>query len=237
MQPHLCHTTEVRWFLPGGQNDTAWLTWFLADNTLPLLQEEEPPPGNTLFALAEASRLDRYMIVPENGQFSIKQRQGNLEVKVQLPASEPFRQDEISGSANQWMKWSFAPRDEALKTAFTGDLQLSASWIDVEKHRYLIEAGWEQEKGLTPPTDSCEPSCQFELTQLNLPTAAAGPHPWLTFAIELTVCADQPPVSLADVCRSFVGLRGLPPSPLTLSDSHSYPSWLAARLSASAPTS
>ena len=237
MQPHLCHTTEARWFLPGSQNDTAWLTWFLADNTLPLVQEEEPPPASTVYAMAQSPRLDRYMIAPDSDRCSIKQRQGALDVKVQLSDPQPFSLGEISGRSDQWMKWSFSPRDEALKSAFVEDLQFSASWIDVEKRRYVVRTAWKDGVGAAPPLDDSAVRCQFELTQVNLPTAASGPNLWLTLGVELTVCSGQADIAINEACESFFGRREPPPMPLVAALSRNYPAWLAGVVNSAAASS
>lgn len=232
MQPHLIRSVEVRWFFPGDQNDAAWLAWFLAGNTLPLIQEGDVPREGAVYALACSPRLDRYMIVPEGGGFSIKQRQGALEVKVrQGRTTGSFSLPGITGTQEHWIKWSFTPREEVSRDAFAEDLQLSASWMDVEKTRYLIEHLHVPDQGLVPlPPESDGVVCRFELTRLNLPTLASVPAPWLTLSVEMCFPGLQPEQTLADVCRPFFEQRGPPPSSLEIAESQNYPSWLAGRV-------
>lgn len=115
----MLHTTEVRWWWPGGV----------------------PPGIDTWFAglrdaVRDEVRSDHYLLTASGRDLGIKARSGeSLDIKTLADRTPGVTiVDGIVGTVEQWQKWSFALAPDDLGLA---DLRHGA-WVRTRKSRWLI---------------------------------------------------------------------------------------------------
>ena len=215
------HSGEFRWFCPGTPPDelAGWI-------------------GAGELGVAEAPRVDAYLVLPGCETTGVKIREGRFEIKART--SDPQAvvvTDSVSGIRDRWVKWSRqAPNIDALRAlvAAPGD-----DWAFVGKRRRLRK--FTLVDGTVREVAASELPLRGFQVELSALRATGGKldeseaatsrlpdaDPWWSLSLE----AFGPPgnvlqdvLAAADyLCRAVPGLR------LGTRFSAGYPAWLAQR--------
>jgi hypothetical protein len=199
-------STEVRWFCSGLMPQRA-LSWFSRVGQQP---QEQP------------SRIDYYLDLGDYDSLGIKLREGRIEIK-QREAWQGTVQlgPQFVGVMEQWRKWSWALAEP--DAGLASDWISTASWIGVEKKRWLLRYQACREEEITPAPDgeAVEQGCQVELAQVQ----AQGQVGWsLSFESYGGESAGRETLLLV-AARLFSGESI--DLPLSADTSYGYPKWLA----------
>lgn len=197
-------TAEVRWFYRGPIPQEL-LDWFRPDETP---AADQPP------------RTDRYLFLPDHDALGIKLRQGRLELKQRQGRPDQAQlHEEVSGLLELWHKWSFPlaelPGDLAAAVAD------SASWLAVEKQRYLrrYQLARSGQALLAPVGQVIGLGCEWELARVRY-----SDHDWWTVAFEAFGDQTMLKAALLQFAAQFLDVDD--PPALDVSHSYSYPRWL-----------
>jgi hypothetical protein len=197
-------TAEVRWFFPG-RIPSEVHDWFVTVASL-----NEPP----------ARRIDKYMILPGTSSLGIKLRRGRLEIKLRnFVYGEVHLHDRVSGSMQQWRKWSLGLDQE--DDALVEIMNQGNGWLDVLKERYLTRFAVERKIDVVPIEigEVSSSGCEVELTAIE-----AFDQKWWTIALESFGEEYVLGHNLARVSERIFR-TGTPPL-LAISHSCGYPQWL-----------
>lgn len=198
-------TAEIRWFTQGTIPPEV-LAWSFDATSL-----NEP---------AEY-RIDSYLYLPGIDSLGIKVRQGRLEVKQRMGASQEVQFHElVAGRLERWRKWSFPLLN--VDSTLEESLYPAGGFIPVSKTRRLFRFAVENKLESRPMTsgEKSVSGCEGELTSLE-----AFGEQWWTIALESFGEEVVLAHNLARVAESIFK-RGEPPR-LTIADSFSYPRWLS----------
>ncbi len=202
----MLYSVEARWFF-AGRLPPALLDWLAAGRPL----------------MAEAERVDHYLLLPAAETLGVKLRQGRLEIKRRIAAPRPFHRRHIAGRREQWSKWSFALESAAVPAA--------SGWVAVVKRRRTQRWAVTQGRFTVMPLASALPvaGCNLEWTEVQLPAHPTEPL-WFTLGLE----AYGAPEETGGLFQSGLGqlVAAGPPPGLTLSlqAAASYPAWLSRNL-------
>lgn len=221
----MLNSAEIRWFLPGQDQWDETLTWFQLQDQLPLNEEGkyDPQPVTGPFVKLERERTDEYLLIPDSDKVSVKQRQGNLEVKALVAGPRPFSLLGVSGRMDQWVKWSFKPSDTIAKQ-LGSELHSGGPWRKVEKTRYLQKYSFDTGPVAVSPDQRPDTGCNIELTVVNV---KANVGTWFTFGFEAFGPSGRVMALLDEAVQHFFVAHGKPPVQLEGRDSLSYSTWLA----------
>jgi hypothetical protein len=198
-------TAELRWFYEGAipEDVTAWFH-----------RGERRP-------VEQLHRVDHYLWLGGLAELGIKLRQGRIEVKRRHTVHGVVHfHRQISGSVEEWHKWSFAL---AAAHRLPGDAGTqNSAWIKVRKERQLRKYRITNERQPIAVPDAEYPvqGCHLELTRIRV-----GENRWWSLGLEAFGPAGALWQYLSLVVDHILG-QGLLP---TLEARHScgYPRWVA----------
>lgn len=181
-------TLEIRWF-EQGEIPSDIYDWFMFNG----LGEMKASPE---------TRTDCYFQLPSVENFSLKIREGNLELKVRQKSLGKHCFNQVyEGKLEQWQKWSVDSSVLEKLLYFVPDFWL----VSIQKKRWL----------------RCYQTIQLELSQL---TTSQGQ--WWSLAVELeknTETETVPSFLLNFIQKLF---KTFPQKSYRLQTSYAYPKWL-----------
>jgi hypothetical protein len=217
-------TLEVRWFCPGPLADTGpgVEEWF---RTKPRLGGGGKPLPIEWAPAAPAWRQDRYLLLPDYDEISIKWREGRLEIKGrEIAFGQIVFAGSIEGRVERWIKWSYA--GEAIERLFLGLFQgNAAAGVAAVAKRRLQRCLW-IDRTLGPvevsPDQPRPRGIDIELVQIRMAEPQSASYWSLAFE---AFPGDQQMAELFE--RTVVEfLKDCPALPLSADRAMSYPRWL-----------
>lgn len=196
-------TAEVRWFYPEPLPAHV-IAWFCGKQSL------EPQ-----------ERTDRYLIFPGCETVGVKVREGRFEIKALQGTGGIVRYaPHVTGRAECWVKWSYGdPPVEPWVRALQFE---RADWIDVVKARRLRSFVFDgTQVAEVPGLAQVELGATVELTRIT-----ALDRDWWALAFEAFGASQRNRETLHAVAGIFFA-HNPPPVRLNVTQSCSYPTWLA----------
>jgi hypothetical protein len=209
----MLRSAEVRWFISGALPGEV-LSWFKAGQALD----------------SEGVQVHEYLVFQDCQSVGVKLREGRLEIKAILAASQPLSLEPgIQGRTEEWVKWSF--ESEGLQTIDPA-LHQAGCWLKVYKERFLrtfsADGGNLVEVIARPGPELgslLRMGCNIELTRIEVEVI---PRFWFSLGFEaFGPSALATKILLEAIHLFFQGHGGMPGISLGERDSLSYPAWLA----------
>ena len=139
---NIYRSLEVRWF-----------------SSVPVAEPQRWFKSHGLALKGNWDRSDRYLL-NRSSLFSVKLREGRLEVKIRTGTSALSGQE---FKADFWQKWSYALKDEG---TFLGDQIDIREYADVSKERLLLYTS--TENPVFTETTNASSACQIEYSRILL---------------------------------------------------------------------
>jgi hypothetical protein len=166
-----------------------------------------------------SERTDHYLL-GSGTRVGIKWREGNIEVKQQQGEGQTYQKDTVSGTIENWKKWSFALENQNDYL----DKFDTQYWLPVSKQRRLAPLKYDEVQHNVLPLSSdqqAENRCEVEITQV-----LADGDLYFTLGLEASGRRDKLQESLVATIDYILERSALEELDMSLGRSSNYARWI-----------